>query len=560
VKPRAGLVVLAPTGQRSRAAIESTPFTIGRQSDNTLVLRDNRASRHHAHIILENGVYVLEDLSSRHGTFVNGQQVAHHVLHNGDIIDFGVRDSYQLSFSYEKDDIHRLLDQLAAPAVSTGGDGASDLVKLRSLVEVARALQNSLSTHEVLTAVVDAALSVTNCERGFLLLRPNGAKAGAKDGELEISVARDRNGSPLDPSDLRVPTHLIRRALASRRDLLSMSFDPFEEQGIRPDMTVAQLELRSVVCVPLVRLRSHGGVDETRAVSALEDTVGLIYMDSRGAQADLSSGSRELLQTLAMEASTILENARLLEHERMRLRVEDELRLAREIQQGLQPTVMPTKGWLRAAGSSTPSTQVGGDYYDVHQVSPTAWAAVVADVSGKGVSSALLASLLQGTFLMASGDTSHIQPRMSRLNEFLLERTRGEKYATVFYCILESSGLLSYSNAGHCAPFLLNTEGRLRTLQTTSMPVGMVDEAPFDMVQVQLNPGDKLVIYTDGLTEAEGPDGAFYDAERLRQCLRAHGQSDAATLHAALRASVDEFTEGGAIRDDITALVIEYAP
>ena len=550
------LLVLAPSGQRSRVVLEPLPFTIGRQSGNSLVLRDNRTSRNHCRILFENGGYVIEDLNSRHGTWVNGRQVARHILRNSDRIEFGVRDSYQLTFSAEKQDIQRLLEQFGSSSHAGGeGAGASDLVKLRSLVEVARALQNSLSTKEVLTAVVDAALAVTSCERGFLLLRP----VGDKNADLEVSVSRDNVGRELQPDDLRVPRHLIRRALASRRDLLSMSFDPFEEQGVRPEMTVAQLELRSVVCLPLIRLRS-GSPDDTRAVAAMEDTVGLIYMDSRMTPADLSSGNRELLQTLAIEASTILENARLIEEERGKIRMEDELRLAREIQQGLQPSSMPETGWFRAAGSSSPSTQVGGDYFDVRQNSPTSWTAVVADVSGKGVGSALLASLLQGTFLMASGDAAHIAPRMARLNEFLLERTRGEKYATVFYCILEESGLLSYSNAGHCAPFLVSRDGRLRTLNTTSMPVGMLEDAPFRMLQRKLDPGDKLVIYSDGLTEAEGSDGAFFDTERLRQCLRENAALDAAGLHSCLRQAVDQFTDGGMVRDDITALVIEYAP
>jgi len=555
-RPAAVLLVLAPSGQRSRVVLDTVPFGIGRQSGNGLVLRDNRTSRNHSRIVFEDGNYVIEDLNSRHGTWVNGQQIARHILRNSDRIEFGVRDSYQLTFSVEKHDIQRLLEQFGSSSRSIADDrGTDNLVKLRSLVEVARALQNSLSTKEVLTAVVDAALAVTGCERGFLLLRPE----GDKDADLDMSVARDNTGRELQADDLRVPRHLIRRALASRRDLLSMTFDPFEEQGVRPEMTVAQLELRSVVCLPLIRLRS-GNPDDTRAVGAIEDTVGLIYMDSRVAPADLSSGNRELLQTLAIEASTILENARLLEEERGKLRMEDELRLARVIQEGLQPSSMPQAGWFRAAGSSTPSTQVGGDYFDVHQNSPTSWTAVVADVSGKGVGSALLASLLQGTFLMASGDPAHIAPRMARLNEFLLERTRGEKYATVFYCILEASGRLSYSNAGHCAPFLVSREGRLRTLNTTSMPVGMLEDAPFQMLQRELAAGDKLVIYSDGLTEAEGADGAFFDTERLRGCLRANAALDATGLHAALLEAVNQFTEGGIVRDDITALVIEYAP
>ena len=555
-RPAAVLLVLAPSGQRSRVALDTMPFGIGRQSGNNLVLRDNRTSRNHCHIVFENGSYAIEDLNSRHGTFVNGKQISRHVLHNSDRIEFGVRDSYQLTFSAEQQDIQRLLGQIGSVATPAGeASGAGNLIKLRSLVEVARALQNSLSTAEVLTAVVDAALAVTGCERGFLLLRPQ----GDKDADLDVSVARDRSGSELQPEDLRVPRHLIRQALTSRRELLSMSFDPMEEQGVRPEMTVAQLELRSVVCLPLIRLRS-GAPDDTRAINAMEDTVGLIYMDSKATPADLSSGNRELLQTLAIEASTILENARLIEEGRSKLRMEDELRLAREIQRGLQPSSMPQTGWFRAAGSSSPSTQVGGDYFDVRQNSPASWTAVVADVSGKGVGSALLASLLQGSFLMASGDPEQIAPQMARLNEFLLDRTRGEKYATLFYCILDASGLLSYSNAGHCAPFLVSPDGRLRTLNTTSMPVGMLEGAPFQMLQRELEPGDKLVIYSDGLTEAEDADGAFFDTERLRLCLRENAARDAAGLHAALLQAVDRFTEGGTIRDDITALVIEFAP
>jgi len=551
-RPQAVLAVLAPNGQRTRIDINSVPFTIGRHSSNSLMLNDNRTSRNHLKIDFEDGCYVVEDQNSRHGVWVNGKAVSRQVLHNSDVIEFGVRNCYQITFMLEKDDIHRLMDHLSPHSSGDGLPAAGELSKLRSLMEVARALQNSLSTQEVLTAVVDAALSVTGCERGFLLLH-------TEEGEdLGISVARDKDKRALPVTDLRVPTSLIRRALASRRDLLSMTFDPFEEDSVRPENTVAALDLRSVVCLPLIRLR--GSEEETRSVGGIEDTAGLIYMDSRKVAADLSGVNRELLQALAVEASTILENARLIEQERSKVRMEDELRIAREIQRGLQPVGMPTTGWFRASGSSIASRQVGGDYFDIRQMSPDAWAAVVADVSGKGVSSALLASLLQGTFLMASGDTSHIGPRMARLNEFLLERTRGEKYATVFYCILHSDGMLTYVNAGHCAPFLMNPDGRLRTLHTTAMPVGMIEDAEYEVLQVQLNGGDKLVIYSDGLTESEDANGVFFDTDRLRTCLRENAALPAAQLHRALIHAVDEFSEGGAIRDDITVLVIEYAP
>lgn len=225
---------------------------------------------------------------------------------------------------------------------------------------------------------------------------------------------------------------------------------------------------------------------------------------------------------------------------------------------------LPSAGWFRAAGSSRASNEVGGDYYDVHQLSPDVWVAVLADVSGKGVSSALLASLLQGTFLMASGDPSHIEPRMARLNEFLLERTKGEKYATVFYCVLNRAGRFSYTNAAQCNPFLVNKTGDLRILESTSMPVGMFAGAPFQMLEETLKPGDKIVIYTDGVTEAVGAGGVFFGSDRLKQVIRENAAQSATGLHAALIGAVEKFIGSGespeeAVRDDITALVIEYA-
>ncbi len=181
------------------------PYTIGRHADNVLVIRDNRASRSHARILKEGDDYVLEDLNSRHGVFVNGQRVTRQRLSNSDRIDFGFHDSYKLIFSLEADELHKLMDQISPPISSLSAPGGN-LARLRALVEVARALQSSLSTNDVLIAVVDAALAVTGTERGFLLLR--------KEDHLEVSVARDRHGGPLANTDLKVPTTLINRALA----------------------------------------------------------------------------------------------------------------------------------------------------------------------------------------------------------------------------------------------------------------------------------------------------------------------------------------------------------
>src|SRR5260370_24721967 len=162
----ASLLVTDPSGHRSPVAIRVLPFRIGRQADNQLVMRDNRASRVHASIALEQGEYWIEDLNSRHGTFVNGAKIHRHKLQESDRIDFGSTDSYQLTFLPPGGQVTRLLDQFPGAEKSSG-----KLSKLRAVMEVARALQTSLSSQDVLTAVVDAALAVTGAERGFLLLR-----------------------------------------------------------------------------------------------------------------------------------------------------------------------------------------------------------------------------------------------------------------------------------------------------------------------------------------------------------------------------------------------------
>jgi phosphoserine phosphatase RsbU/P len=540
------LAVINPSGNRSRIPLEPLPFTIGRQGDNNLVLRDNRASRAHARIVTENGEYFVEDLDSRHGVFVNGQRVKRHKLADADRIDFGFQDSYRLVFTLEDDEIRRFMEQMSTQAAA----GATNLSKLRSLVEVARALQSSLSTQDVLVAVVDAALSVTGAERGFLLLKNNE--------ELDVSVARDRRGAALGPADLGVPRTLIHRALRTRRDMLSMTFDPLGEGGIRPEMSVADLELRSVVCVPLIHVRT-GSMQDTIAQS-LNDTVGVLYMDSRGSAADLSVGNREILQTLALEASTILENARLLEEERGKRHLEEELDLARTIQQGLLPNDLPSNGWFRAAGSSITSRQVGGDYFDVHPAGPDAFACVIADVSGKGVSAALLAALLQGAFLLASEGPAQIEDVMSSINRFLTERAKGEKYATVFYCTVDRSGELRWSNAGHPKPILVRANSELISLDSTGLPLGMLEVASYEVKSMQLQPGDKVVLYSDGLSEAESENGEFFDRKGFRETLRANASLGCVEFHSKLVEAVEDFSEGAELADDITTLVLEYQP
>ncbi len=545
----ASLVVIDPQGQRTRVAIEPLPFRIGRQPDSHLVIRDTRVSRSHAQITVEDGKYVIEDRGSRHGTYVNGARITRQSLHSSDRIEFGSQDSYRLVFAVDGAELKRLMEQMGASEPSMPSGIGGNLAKLRAILDLARTVQSSFSTEDVLASVVDTALAITRAERGFLMVRgPKG---------LETRVARNRQGQHLDEGELRISREVIHRALERRRELLYMNFDPLGAEGVLPQNSVAELELRSVICVPLVRIRT-GQSDVTNILSAGSETVGVLYLDSRALAADMAGGNRELLQTLAIEASTVLENARLLEEERSKRQMEEELRIARAIQQSLLPGNLPSTGWLRASGSSVASREVGGDYFDVTEVSADCWSVVVADVSGKGVGSALLASLLQGALITATEQSQALGRRIRRLNRFLLERTGGEKYATVFYALLDRTGLVSYVNAAHCPPMVVQPGAGIATLDTTGMPVGLIEPGEFAVVEYQLAPGDKIVIYTDGVTEAQNAAGEFFGKKRLREAVSAHALETCDAIHDAIQEAVAAFTEGTVQSDDITVLVLEF--
>ena len=552
--PAASLEVVHPSGKRNRVALDRFPFRMGRQSDNELQLRDNRISRNHGEIRADAGNHVLVDLNSSHGTFVNGERVTSRVLQHGDSIDFGFDDSYRLQFQLEGREISRLLHRLE-PGASDDENETASLNKLTVLLEVARTLQSSLGVEEVLTSVVDAALSVTSSERGFLLLM---------DGDqLEVKVARTKEGRNLGSEELRVPTTLILKELKQRRELLTMSFDPGGE-GFDPQQTIAALELRTVICIPLIKMNAGAAPTETMATPAVHETVGVLYLDSRELGIRLTVSDRELLQTLALEASNVIENARLLDDERRNRKIQEELDIARNIQQSLLPRRLPETGWFRAAGISIPSQNVGGDYFDVRQTQPGRFVNIIVDVSGKGVSSALLASLLQGIFIAASSEPGDLPALMSRTNEFLVERTEGEKFATMFYCILEKSGTLYWTNAGHCAAIHIRQGQKYNLLRPTSLPLGMMPDVEFEVCTLQMEPGDKLCLYSDGLSEAHLPPGAsgsflFYGEERIVEIIRQHECEDPRSIQRALLQDVQDFLGASEQTDDVTMLVIEYA-
>ncbi len=546
------LTVINPSGNSIQVPLDRFPFSIGRHNDNQLILRDSRVSRKHALIEAQGNELRIRDLESLHGVRVNGVKIAGtQRLASGDAVDFGLEDGYRLVLVEKSDaELRRLMGKL--PGVQSGD---SELSKLRALTEVARSLEHAMSTHDVLAAVVEAALTVTGCERGFLLLE--------QAEHLIVELGRDNAGRVLECSDLPIPADLIRRALKDRKELLSFQFNPLADWSSRFHDSLGMRAPQRVLCVPLLRLRGSANSGETMAAT-VDDTVGLIYMDAHMGGAVEEQGNRELLQTLALEASTILENARLLEEERKKHRLEQELSLARTIQANLLPHKLAAEGPVVAVGSSIPTHQVGGDFYDVLRRPDDSWLVAVADVSGKGVGAALLASLLQGVLLEAASSGARLDQWLPRLNRFLLERTAGEKYATLFACTIDAGGRLEYVNAGHSRPFIVRPchggGPTLEALEQDGFPVGLLDIATFETATAQLHPGDTLVLFSDGVEEGRRGPSEFFGRERIAAALLAKTQGSVREMHDHLRNSLTAYLAGVEPHDDATMLLVRYSP
>jgi phosphoserine phosphatase RsbU/P len=544
------LVVIDPNGSRRDVSIATFPFRIGRQAGNELTLRDSRVSRQQARITDVGGTMVLEDMGSSHGTFVNGEKILRHELKISDQIDFGVPDSYRVVYVGEGATIDELVERIQAPAPSQSG--ARELHHLSVLLDVARSLSSGLSLEDILATVVDAAIAVTRTERGVLLLA-NPA------GKLETAVARNAQRGTLRPEEMQVSQGVLKRVASSRRELIvgDTVADVADAGRINQGESLTRLDLHTVVAIPIDKKPVIEAVDVTVAARQSE-LLGILYLDSRAPSSTFSALDREVVRTLAHEAATLIENARLFANARLKARLDHDIEIASKLQQGLLPKALPNLPDVAVAGSTLACYSVGGDCFDVIDLDGGRHGFFVGDISGKGIPAALLATLLQGIFFTTASMDIALTGVFSRVNRYLCERAGGDRYATVFYGVLDKMGAFEYVNAGHVPPLIRRASGAIERLDLASFPVGMFPEAEYESAAVKLEKGDYLVIYTDGVSEAVNVQTEMFEEERLRHMLENFKGQTVEELAETIREGVKTFTEGAAQSDDITILVVQY--
>lgn len=543
------VVMIEPTGARREVDLQPLPFRIGRNPGNELLLRDTRISRQQAQIISENGRLVLEDMDSRHGTFVNGQRVTRHVLSPRDSVDFGVPDSYRLVFMGEESSLDELLTRVDS-VVPPQNAPARELHQLGVLLEVARAMHTGMALEDVLAAVVSAAIRLTQTERGLLLLRNEA-------GELEPAVARDARGTVLRPEDLQISSSVLRHVAKARRELIVT--DAGEESNVGQQASVVRLQLHTIVAIPVEKMPMITAVDKT-VVAQPADLLGILYLDSHAPSGAFTDLDREVLRSLAQEAATVIENARLFADARANERMEYEMGVAAEIQRQLLPTNFPVSPHFTLNGFTIPCHAVGGDFFDIVELTGGRQGIVVADIAGKGLSAALLAAMLQGVFAATAASDLSPEVAATRVNKYLCDRSGAERYATLFYGVLHPDGQLRYVNAGHVPPMIVSPDRGVRTLAAENVPIGMFLEAEYSLGSIQLQSGELLVVCTDGITEAINPEQDLLGMSGLSQILESFSGGSAAELSTMIQESVRRFTSGALQSDDMTLLIAHYSP
>src|SRR5216684_3505807 len=547
--PETSLELIAPDGARRRVRVSTFPFLIGRGTDtgNHLQLSDRRISRQCAALVFRDAQICIEDRGQRRGLFVNGERVENRALFDGDVITFGLEDSFQLIFhgAAIEGSIPELFTRIEH--VTATDSGAGGLRKLSLLLEATTLLHSQLPLHSILEHMVDQTISLTDADRGLLLRQD-------ETGKLHVRLARQAGAKRLPLEGLEPSQTAVRLALENKSSIVTEDME-HADLDLKAAQSIIAQRLRAVVVIPLYAMPPTASPEATH-LAVRGELLGVLYLDSRRPTA-FSKLERQILDAISLEAASVLDNARLVERERERQRMEQQLGIAREIQQGLLPREFRHFPHLQLTGLNQSCQAVGGDYFDVLDLGADRTAFLIADVSGKGLGAALLTTMLQGAL---SGTVIGQEPAdvIAHVNRFLCEHSQLERYATMFFGTLDTAGRLEYINAGHPSPLLMRGSQVEVPFPADCFPVGLLPDAQFQSSSFTLQPGDTLVLFSDGVTEAMDPELKEFGLVRLTEVLAGRAGASLDELQCAILAAVKVFTRGADQADDITLLLVRY--
>lgn len=546
----ASLRILKSPGatQETTLALDGDRFVIGRNPDCGIVIPVTSVSREHAQIVRVQGKFHIEDMQSRNGTFVNNQAISARVpLKNNDrirICDFlavFVDASRNEPPTVDEPDEPPSSTTIEATLSHNSGTllETQPAEKLRGLLEISANLSRTLEVDALLPKIVDSLFQLfKQADRAFIIL------AGDVPGRLMPKVVKTRR--PQDEANARFSKQIVLKCLETAQAFLSD--DATQDNRLQTSQSVVDFRIRSVMCVPLINAEGKA--------------LGVIQLDTQDRTKKFGKPDLEFLCGVANQASVALENTRMHQDAVAQERIKRDLELAHEVQMSCLPQKLPDVPGYTFASFYRPAYMVGGDYYDFIALPPHRLVMVLGDVAGKGMPAALLVTKLTSEARYSFLRDADPAKAVASLNDLLEPHcTKLDRFITLAVADLEmTSGLVTLANAGHPSPLLYRrSAGTVQECvprKVSGLALGIMEGYTFDSCQVKLEPGDALVIYSDGVSEAENARGEQFTLPAIIKALQASGSATPQVVLDRLMKAVELHTAGAKQNDDITLVAL----
>jgi phosphoserine phosphatase RsbU/P len=537
------LLIQGPDGQTKTLPLTGQRLSVGRASSADLCFpEDAGLSRQHFAFESQGEDWTVQDLGSKNGTFVNNIPLkARLILSPGDRVTAG---HLVIVFSPDAD---RPDDKLVvfegdtnSPTTSTvvtslegalsnqtmvleRGGGAKASAPMQALIRAGQELSANRPMDELCTVILDLGISAVNAQRGVLL---------TLEGENLVPRAHKGEG-------FRISTAVRDRVINEKSSILVR--DAQLDDAFKGRMSIVEQRVHTMMAAPL----------QTK-----DRIIGLIYLDSPFVLKEFTKDDLSLLTVLANVAAIRLENARLAEIEAAERLMQFDLSQAAQIQRYMLPEHAPKVEGTDLAGFNVPCRTVGGDYYDFFAYGDGRVGLTLGDVSGKGMPASLMAMGLHARVQVLAEDPRDLGAFMSRLNKATCAKCPSNRFITFFFCVLDAgTGDVAFANAGHNPPIVVRASGEAMMLEGGGPVLGILPIAPYSEMHTQLDRGDMLVLYSDGVTEATNLNYDEFGEQRLIDALVAHRTEPATAIVEAVTRALAEFTAGAPQADDITLVV-----